>query len=158
MSEKLDALCGLYCGACKAVLACREGTVGELAKEWHKNPENVTCHGCRSDIVALFCRDCSFRVCAAKRGIDHCFECDEFPCEELLAFRDDHMPHHSIVVLNLKRMGEVGVKAWLAEQRQRWSCPECGRSFYWYDEACRSCGAHVKSSVEEEREIERADV
>jgi predicted RNA-binding Zn-ribbon protein involved in translation (DUF1610 family) len=150
MDYCLDAPCGLYCGACGTVLADRKGTVAELAEEWRMEAGHLVCHGCRSDTVAVFCRDCRFRACAASREIDHCSECGEFPCGDLVRFRNDEAPHHSVVLVNLRRIREVGVEAWLEEQRLRWSCPSCGEACYWYDERCRTCGAGLFDSRAEE--------
>jgi hypothetical protein len=150
MEYCLDAPCGLYCGACGTVLADRKGTVAELAKEWEMEPGDLVCHGCRSDTVAVFCRDCRFRACTASRGISHCFECRGYPCEELVAFRNDNAPHHSVVLENLRRMRDIGVDAWLEEQRARWSCPGCGEPFFWYDAKCRYCGTGLFDSRAEE--------
>ncbi len=150
----LDAPCGLYCGACGTVLADMRGTVEELAREWEMEPGQLVCHGCRSDTTAVFCRDCRFRSCTASRGVEHCSECGDFPCDELVAFRNDDAPHHSVVLVNLRRMREVGTAAWLEEQRLRWSCPGCGEPFFWYDTACRFCGTALRNCRAEEAALE----
>jgi hypothetical protein len=52
------AYCGLVCKLCSA------GKTGE-------------CKGCREK-----CEGCSIKECAKTRGINGCFECSNFPCEE----------------------------------------------------------------------------
>ncbi|THB75000.1 MAG: DUF3795 domain-containing protein [Desulfobacteraceae bacterium] len=37
------------------------------------------CKGCRHEQCKLF-KDCGVRVCHQEKGIDFCYECDEFPC------------------------------------------------------------------------------
>lgn len=149
---RYDAPCGLYCGACGTILADRKGTVEALAEEWGRKPEELVCHGCKSETTAVFCRTCTFRDCVASRGIDYCFQCGDFPCEALAGFRDDPAPHHSVVVRNGLRMREVGLERWLEEQRVRWSCPDCGEPFFWYDASCRTCGASLRDCRAEEAE------
>lgn len=153
MKYRYDAPCGLYCGACGTVLADKKGSVKTLAKEWGMKPEQLVCHGCKTETTAVFCRDCKFRDCVAAKGIDYCFQCDEFPCGELVSFRNDKASHHSVVLKNLRRMREIGVEPWLEEQRFRWSCPGCGESFSWYETTCNMCGATLVDCKAEEAEL-----
>lgn len=153
MKYRYDAPCGLYCGACGTVLADKNGSVEALAEEWGMQPDQLVCHGCKTVTTAVFCRDCRFRDCVSSKGIDYCFQCDEFPCGDLLSFRNDQASHHSVVLQNSKRMLDIGVDRWLEEQRVRWSCPSCGASFSWYDTACKSCGAALRDCRADEAEL-----
>lgn len=38
------------------------------------------CHGCRNEQCKLF-KDCGVRPCHQKKGVDFCYQCDEFPCD-----------------------------------------------------------------------------
>lgn len=153
MEYRYDAVCGLYCGACRVVQSNEDGSLDKLAQEWGREPEQLVCHGCKSDVLASFCRDCTFKVCAASRGVEHCSECGEFPCPELIAFRDDEAAHHSAVLRNSEAMREHGVARWLELQRERWLCPSCGRRFWWYAKTCAACGAELRDSEAEQLEL-----
>ncbi|MBN1425559.1 DUF3795 domain-containing protein [Candidatus Fermentibacteria bacterium] len=148
-----DAYCGLYCGACEVMAANRRGTVADVAREWGRSEEELRCDGCKTDVLAVYCRDCTFRACAREKGVEFCSECGDYPCKALLAFRDDKAPHHSIVVHNLERIAVIGGRAWCEEQRARWSCPACVEPFSWYAEKCPSCGGPVKNAVQDEKEL-----
>ena len=152
MKQRYDAVCGLYCGACRVVQCNETGTVDAIAREWGMKAEDLVCHGCRSDVRAALCRDCEFIQCAESKGIEHCSDCDELPCAKLTAFRDDDAPHHSAVVRNSEAMRELGVERWLQIQRDRWSCPECGARSWWYLETCSSCGTTLRDARAEEAE------
>lgn len=156
MDTRYDTVCGLYCGACRAVQANEVGpaAVEAVAKEWGREPEQLVCHGCKSDVLASFCRDCVFKSCAAKKGIEHCFECGDFPCAVLIEFRDDQAVHHSAVVRNSEALREQGVEKWLEGQKERWSCPACGTRFWWYAKTCAACGAPVRNSEVEQAELD----
>lgn len=54
--EKSIAICGLVCGLCSY---------------------NTGCPGCRRKNG-----DCSAKKCCSEKGLQFCFECDEYPCEE----------------------------------------------------------------------------
>ena len=61
------AYCGLYCGACAILLANERGAMEELLaneKAAAYTAEQLTCRGCRADVVACFCVDCEMRLCA----------------------------------------------------------------------------------------------
>jgi hypothetical protein len=154
MSYRYDTYCGLYCGSCPLLQANQKGTVEEIAKREKMKPGDLECHGCKSDRVAVFCRDCTFKSCAAERGHEFCVECDDYPCEELVKFRSDEWPHHSVVISNLERIRRDGLETWLKEREKRWRCRECGEEFTWYDEICESCGARLYNCRDESKDLE----
>ncbi len=156
MDCRHDGACGLYCGACDVLRANDTGSVEALAKQWGMDPDDLICRGCQTDTIAVFCRDCIFRDCTRSRGIAHCSECDEFPCDALVRFRNDAAPHHSAVLHNSEQMREVGVERWLEDQRVRWSCPSCHASFCWEDTTCAGCGSMLRDSRAEEAELDAA--
>ena len=144
MEFKLDAYCGLYCGACPVMLAHQNGELEAFAARIGMEPEDARCFGCKSDKVASFCTTCELRQCASGKGYDFCVRCDELPCEPFVAFRDDgQCPYHAAVPKNLERIQQVGAQVWLEEQDARWRCPECGTRFAFQDESCGSCGEQV---------------
>jgi predicted RNA-binding Zn-ribbon protein involved in translation (DUF1610 family) len=146
MEFRLDAYCGLYCGACPAMLAHQNGELEALAESIGMEPEDARCLGCKSEKVASFCASCKIRQCASDKGFDFCFRCEELPCAPFVAFRDDERyPYHAAVPKNLARVQEVGAATWLEEQRVRWRCPACGAQFAWQDETCKNCGQPVSN-------------
>lgn len=121
-NTELAGICGLFCGVCPMY------------------PKH--CHGCLSDKLAPHCQLCpnGFRECAKDRGLTWCYECGEFPCQRLEAFLDSHyengISHHASAIANLKRMKEVGVSAWVAEEKAKATCPQCGTIKHWNVREC----------------------
>lgn len=150
---RYDTYCGLYCGACDVLQANRTGTLEALASAWGAELEQLRCHGCKSEINAVYCLDCDIKACATSKKIEYCFECAGYPCERLVDFRNDEHAHHSIIVHNLGRIRRLGTEQWLAEELTRWSCPQCGLSFTWYDEVCKACGTELYNCRDEESHI-----
>ena len=99
------SVCGLNCARCKVKLGMKE------------------CGGCRGPAEENWSPGCEFRPCAEAKGHRYCFECDEFPCAKLEAFASDGYEHHRLAVENMKRMREVGLDAWIAEQPKVMFCP-----------------------------------
>jgi hypothetical protein len=157
MKYRYDTYCGLYCGACPILRANERGTVEEIAKAEKMKPEDLECHGCKSDKVAVFCRDCAFKTCAPEKGLEFCGECEDYPCDDLGKFRNDEWPHHSVVLSNLGKIRRDGLDAWLKERAQRWSCKECGTEFSWYDERCEKCGSKLYNCRDESKDLEDSD-
>ena len=145
----LTAVCGLYCGACFHYRAGRPDGRHLLLDEARggRPPGGYTCRGCRSDTLYVHpgCAECEIRACADARGLPHCGACAAFPCERLLAFRDDGRAHHRDVVRNLREVNELGVKTWLGLQAVRWRCAACAAPFSWYEARCHRCGARLQS-------------
>jgi len=148
-AQRLDASCGLYCGACNVYLATVRGTTEALAEAWGRPAEELVCRGCRSAERAVFCADCAIRRCAMERGVAGCGECPALPCERLTGFRAQ-AAHHAGVMRAFRRMKSVGRTAWLAEQHARWNCPGCGWAASWYDTQCSRCGTPLVSCRDEE--------
>jgi hypothetical protein len=92
MSEKI-AYCGLHCDECKALKATQAKDIEwkkQIAKHWSDQgetkfkPEDVDCHGCKSDVISGFCRElCKIRPCAEERKVKTCAHCADYPCENL---------------------------------------------------------------------------
>ena len=123
MIERFDSYCGIYCGACSTPI----------------------CNGCKVMNENHHSPDCRFIKCAQDKEVESCCFCDENPCNNVMEMGTDKYPHHWTVIPNGRRIKEVGLEAWLEEQKQRWSCQQCGAAFTWYESKCRSCGADLFS-------------
>ena len=140
-------ICGIYCGTCPRYLAHRLNDTEEMEKIHHETGvpvDQIRCDGCLSDVRAAPCQDCDIRDCAVSRGITHCAQCAEFPCQLITDFNNDIFAHHSEVLENIQRQRDIGIDEWLEEQRQRWRCPGCGRESDWYATECIQCGAALE--------------
>lgn len=157
MEFRYDTYCGLNCGACPILGANERGDedwIQKTAVAWKRSPEDLKCMGCKTDVTATFCANCGMRLCARQKGLEFCVECDDYPCELITNFRNDDAPHHSAVFTNLVQVKENGVEAWLASEKERWACPECGTRFYWYAEKCSKCGAELYNAVAQEKDLD----
>jgi hypothetical protein len=93
MISEMIAYCGLDCNECKAFKATQTKDVEwkkRIAKHWSDQgeikfkPEDVDCHGCKSDVISGFCRKlCEIKPCAEEKRVKTCAHCDDYPCEKL---------------------------------------------------------------------------
>jgi D-mannonate dehydratase len=101
MSEMI-AYCGLDCNECKAFKATQAKDYEQkmqIARHWSDQgeikfkPEDVDCHGCKSDLISGFCRKlCEIRPCAEEKKVRTCAHCDDYPCEKLKEYLSDNDP------------------------------------------------------------------
>ena len=155
---KIDGYCGIYCGACSVLVHGKTGR-GDAFIEFCKGipRQALKCEGCRSSVVYPGCRVCGIRTCAVGKGVEHCTDCSEFPCTQYSNWKKGArlLPHVHEAASSLEQIGEQGVQAWLAGQKQRWSCPGCGAPFSWYAASCGECGASLQGSVYEMKGLRR---
>ncbi len=140
---QLAAVCGLFCPACTVYIGTMEDPerLKATAARFGLPPEELECHGCRSDKRSFFCRTrCKMAACAADKGIDFCSECDEYPCGELKEFQS-LAPHRIELWESLDMVKNKGLEAWFEAMQARYACPACGAINSAYDGACRKCKA-----------------
>jgi len=135
------ACCGLYCEACGVYIATQEEPerLAKLAKLYGKEPEEIRCKGCRSDVLFTFCRTCDMRECAEKKGIGFCGECGEYPCSIIKEFQAEK-PHRAEIFESLAYLKENGLEAWGGKMKGDYGCEACGAVNPVYDAQCRKCG------------------
>jgi hypothetical protein len=140
--HSLAAVCGLFCPACHVYQATQAGPaeVEKLAQRFGRSVDELTCRGCRSTKRCFFCeQNCTFVTCAARKGVDFCGACAEYPCAELEAFRLA-APHRLDLPRSHAAIREHGWEAWYRDMAERFACPDCGTLSSAYHPTCRVCG------------------
>jgi len=88
------SICGLNCTKCDIYMAShgdeklRTEIVEWFTTKRNKNikPEQIICEGCRSSSDDQWSSDCKMMLCARKRGLQYCFQCNEFPFPSFLHY------------------------------------------------------------------------
>lgn len=136
--KKSLAPCGLSCGKCQAYgdgdirkhaseLKLLLGSFDTYAERFSKflpvfknypgfrellnQFSAANCKGCRQGDCKY--PNCGVATCYKQKGVDFCFQCNEFPCEKTNL---DPNLHERWLVMN-RRMKEVGVEAYFEENR-----------------------------------------
>lgn len=151
----MAAACGLFCSACTFYIGTHEdpARLDRLAAGFGVSKDVLVCDGCRSERRLFYCATCHMIRCATERGYSFCGECPECPCKELDEFIEAR-PHRADIRRDLKRIAEIGGKAWITEATARHSCPDCATINSAYDLTCRACGRDPSSPyVQEHRNI-----
>jgi len=129
LSITMLAPCGMNCAVCYAHLRKKR-----------------TCQGCRGveESQPAYCRRCQIRGCAIQRGIDFCFECQSFPCSLIKRMDKRYRVRYQVgLIENAIRIKTVGAKQFLLEEKEKWTCLDCGGVISLHDRACSECGQTI---------------
>jgi bacterioferritin-associated ferredoxin len=136
------APCGLHCGKC---FAFTKGDIHDAAGKLKENlgdfapyakrfstaldpvfqnyPEfaelldyiaGAQCGGCRKE-KCKFYKNCKVRSCTEAKGVDFCFQCDEFPCNH--TGLDENLYKRSVEIN--RRIQEIGIVAYYNEVKNK---------------------------------------
>ena len=144
MEEKdLIAYCGLYCGECFGYKGKIADLARDLRKELRQAKFERTadfmstisffevfknyqqCYDVLGQLVRLRCKKsckggggppfCKMRTCCQKKGIEGCWQCDDFEtCEKLNFLKPVHLDAH---LKNLRKLKKQGVDKFLAGKK-----------------------------------------
>lgn len=143
----LAAPCGLYCGVCGVYIAHRENNpkFKERLRDFYQKGlgaatltvDDISCEGCLSGVISIFCQTCQIRSCAIEKGIEGCHQCSDFPCEYIDEFP---IPVGKKVILRaIPFWREYGAEKWMEEEEKRYHCPCCGNKLFRGAKRCRNC-------------------
>ena len=126
------APCGMNCGLCLAHLRRKNRCLGCNGDDAHK---------------AKHCTVCRIKNCdGIKAGEgDFCFQCARFPCARLRQLDKRYRAKYGMSMIeNLERLRALGMEGFIALEKRRWKCAECGGVICVHREQCIYCG-HVRS-------------
>ena len=138
-NENLIAYCGLYCSDCPLFTGRIADLARDLRKELRQSKFDRTaeslskisffkifenypqCYEVLGEMVKMRCKKgckngggppfCKIRKCCQKKGIQGCWECDEFEtCEKLDFLRENHGDAH---IKNLRKINKKGIDEFL---------------------------------------------
>ena len=150
INKDLLAPCGLYCGVCAIHIADRDNNLKfkkilvDVYKPVSKTPDDIKCSGCMSENqekIFGYCQTCLIRDCVMGKGIDGCYQCNDFPCKFIERFP---IPVGKKVILRaIPRWKEIGTEKWVEEEEIRYHCPDCGNSLFRGAKRCNKCEISV---------------
>ena len=98
------AACGLNCGLCP-----RYYTVG-----------TSRCPGCAGEGFSEVHPPCGILSCCQRKGLEYCFECDEFPCKKFDNWGDgDSFITHRNYLADMEKTKRIGIEAYKAELNEK---------------------------------------
>lgn len=119
MDGKIIAPCGIDCFNCEMFEKnLTEEFQERMAELFKVSKERIICKGCINGnqclVLDLQGQKCQTLECVNKNGVDYCFECNQFPCENLMPIADRAATHpHNMKLYNLCMMKKLGINGWL---------------------------------------------
>ena len=124
----LVAPCGMNCGICMAYLREKNKCPGCRGADTNKP---VTRVGCKIKSCEFF----------QKRKAKFCFECDNFPCDNLKHLDKRYRNrYHMSMIENLGNIRDIGIREFLRNEDSRWTCLQCGGTICVHKGYCYICG------------------
>lgn len=139
MPDAIDAAmfapCGMNCMVC-------------YKHCYHKKP----CAGCLNSDQGKpeHCRKCKIKDCVRERALRYCFECEDYPCKRIKSLEKSYNTrYHASLMENSRRVRELGLEAFMAQQKQLFTCPDCGGVISLHDAECSECGRKFETAGRE---------
>lgn len=126
LSPHMLAPCGMNCMVCYKHCDSPKPCAGCLNSDAGK-PEH--------------CRKCAIKDCVREKGHTYCYECGEYPCKRLKSLEKSYQTrYHASLMENSKMARELGLTAFMARQKERYTCPNCGGVISLHEGVCTECG------------------
>ena len=127
MNYKSVAPCGLVCDLCSG-----------FQREENK------CVGCNNmGNKPTYCQSCNIKLCEKKKGNNAllCNKCEEYPCKRIKNLKKRYeQKYGENINENFIRINEIGIKAFIVEQCEKWTCKKCGELLCVHKKNCMNCG------------------
>ena len=125
------APCGMNCSLCARNLALKNNIKD-------KGVDIIYCFGCRKKE-----NKCSFqKKCPllSKDKINYCFECNNFPCENLIRLDKRYQTHYKMSMIdNLKFIRNNSIEKFLESEQKKWRCNKCPELISCHNGLCFKC-------------------
>lgn len=123
----LIAPCGMNCHLCRAYTMNKKACPGCRGDDSLKSKTRVTCR----------IKNCEKMP---QGGVRYCFGCDSFPCDRLNHLDRRYRTKYSMSMIdNLVRIRKFGIRPFIENEKERWTCPECGGIICVHKSQCLFC-------------------
>ena len=132
---KMIAPCGMNCALCSGFLR-----------------DNKPCPGCRNmnENTPEYCKNCIIRNCPhiIESINGFCFDCKTFPCKGLKLLDKRYRGKYFMSMIeNLDFIKIYGMRKFVKNEKDRWTCPECGGIFCVHKGRCLNCSRSGRRSL-----------
>ena len=114
--------------------------------------EDAPCPGCNGsdENKPEWCSKlCGIILCPKRRenGYRYCDECPDFPCDDVMEKENRYTSQYPLresPLENLRMIREKGMEAFLEQERQLWTCKDCGNPVSVHTGICSGCKTKVE--------------
>ena len=128
MPETIDSFlfapCGMNCMVCYVHLKNKKPCNGCLGNDVDK-PER--------------CTKCNIKYCAKSKGLNYCFECNDFPCKHIKNLNKSYISRYKTSLTNNSHfVRKNGIIAFMKNEKEKWLCT-CKGVISLHDRYCTEC-------------------
>jgi hypothetical protein len=128
MRTALIAPCGMNCRLCIAYARDKNACPGCRGDDSGKPKTRVTCR----------IKNCKKLGHGKAR---YCSGCDRFPCDRLDHLDERYRTKYGMSMIdNLEYIKKSSIRRFMSSEKERWTCPECGRLICVHKPQCLFCG------------------
>ena len=121
----LIAPCGMNCRLCRAFTRDKKACPG-CTDDDHFKPQTRAM--------------CRIKLCEKMAG-KYCFSCDSFPCARLSHLDKRYRTKYGMsMISNLEHIRKFGIRNFIRNKKEKWTCPECGGLLCVHEPKCLYCG------------------
>lgn len=106
-----------------------------------------SCLGClKSDIgKPNHCRKCKIKDCTIIKKVTYCYECLEYPCKLIKNLEKSYNKRYDTsLIANSTYVKSVGLKAFMKQQKQKYTCQNCDGIVSIHDKECSECQEKIE--------------
>lgn len=132
-TPNLIAPCGINCGACVAYLRDRNKCPSCRVQDKNKPKTRL---------------NCQIKNCAEmkKNKLKYCFLCAAFPCEKIKHLDKRYQTRYNVnVIENLENIKKSGIREFIKNEIEKWTCPKCGGTISMHKGYCMKCKTKKES-------------
>ncbi|MDD5171107.1 MAG: DUF3795 domain-containing protein [Syntrophales bacterium] len=105
----------------------------------------MPCPGCRGDdrVKSKTRIECRIKNCEklGQGKARYCSGCDGFPCDRLIHLDKRYRIKYGMSMIdNLVNIKKVGIRQFIRNEKDKWTCPECGEIICVHKPQCPTCG------------------
>ncbi len=123
MHRALQGRCGVFCGDCEIYIAYSTDNVEgqkRIAREFSAEGKSITreqvkCLGCKGNANNPWRGPCKVRLCAEDKGVEFCYQCLDYPCDDL----EKSLARHPGARENLRLISKIGPDAWMYQMMNK---------------------------------------
>lgn len=125
---KLIAPCGMNCRLCCAYTRDKKACPGCRGDDSVKPKTRVTCRIKNCEMIG-------------EGKARYCFSCNRFPCDSLNRLDERYRTKYGMsMIANLVRIKKSGIRRFMRDEMERWTCPGCSQLICVHKPQCVFCG------------------
>ena len=136
--------CGIYTKICPIYIADKGNHTRLkeiLAGALNVTADEIACNGCLLESPFVNCQTCAIKACVVEKDIEGCYQCHDFPCQNI---KDKDDITKKVILRAVPALRELGMEKFIEAEAKHYQCPNCGEQLFMGVRKCRNCQQPVE--------------